>query len=64
VAGTVLSGAAVKLTEATTINGTKLNLKVEGKSLMVGGAKVTAADILAGNGVIHVIDAVLIPAAN
>jgi len=64
VAGTVLSGAAVKLTEATTINGTKLALKVEGKALMVGGAKVTAADVMAGNGVIHVIDAVLIPAAN
>ena len=64
VAGTVLSGAAVKLTEASTIGGTKLALKVEGKSLMVGGAKVVAADVMAGNGVIHVIDAVLIPAAN
>jgi uncharacterized surface protein with fasciclin (FAS1) repeats len=64
VAGTVLSGAAVKLTEAATIGGTKLALKVDGKTLTVGGAKVVAADVMAGNGVIHVIDAVLIPAAN
>jgi transforming growth factor-beta-induced protein len=64
VAGTVLSSAAVKLTEASTIGGTKLMLKVDGKTLTVGGAKVTAADVMAGNGVIHVIDAVLIPAAN
>ena len=64
VAGTVLSTEAVKLTEATTIGGTKLALKVDGKTLTVGGAKVTAADVLAGNGVIHVIDTVIVPASN
>jgi transforming growth factor-beta-induced protein len=63
VSGNVLSTAAVKLTEAKTIADTKLTLKVEGKDLMVGGAKVVAADIVAGNGVIHVVDSVILPAA-
>jgi transforming growth factor-beta-induced protein len=63
VAGNVLSTAATKLTEAQTIGGTKLALKVDGKDLTVGGAKVTAADIVAGNGVIHVVDTVILPAA-
>ena len=61
VAGKVVAAQAVKLTEAATIGGTKLMLKVDGKTLCVGGAKVIAADIMAKNGVIHVIDAVLVP---
>ncbi|MEO6596100.1 MAG: fasciclin domain-containing protein [Planctomycetota bacterium] len=62
VAGTVMAAQAVKLTEAKTIGGTKLALKVEGKTLTVGGAKVVKADVTASNGVIHVIDAVIVPA--
>jgi transforming growth factor-beta-induced protein len=61
VAGDVRSMQAVKLTEATTIAGTKLALAVKGKSLTVGGSTVTAADVIAGNGVIHVVDAVILP---
>jgi transforming growth factor-beta-induced protein len=61
VAGDVRSMQAVKLTEATTIAGTKLALAVKGKSLTVGGSTVTAADVVAGNGVIHVVDAVILP---
>ena len=61
VSGKVMSGAAVKLKEATSIGGTKLALKFDGKTLSVGGGKVMQADIEAGNGVIHVVDAVLMP---
>jgi len=61
VAGKVMAAQAVKLTEAATIGGTKLMLKVDGKTLCVDGAKVIAADVMAKNGVIHVIDAVLVP---
>jgi uncharacterized surface protein with fasciclin (FAS1) repeats len=38
-----------------------LALAVKGKSLTVGGSTVTAADVIAGNGVIHVVDAVILP---
>jgi uncharacterized surface protein with fasciclin (FAS1) repeats len=54
----------MKLKEATTIAGTKLALKVDGKTLTVGGANVVTADVLAGNGVIHVVDTVIVPASN
>lgn len=62
VAGRVMAADAMKLKEATTIGGTTLALRSEGKSLRVGGATVTAADVAAGNGVIHVVDAVIVPA--
>ncbi len=61
VAGKVMAAQAVKLTEAKTIGGGMLSLKVDGKTLHVGTAKVIAADVGASNGVIHVIDAVLVP---
>lgn len=61
VAGRVLAEQAVKLTEAKTIGGGVLTLKFDGKHLMVGDARVIATDIGASNGVIHVIDAVLVP---
>lgn len=46
---------------APTVNGKELSLKVEEGVVMVDGAKVVQADIEASNGVIHVIDAVLLP---
>ncbi|MBK8100817.1 MAG: fasciclin domain-containing protein [Planctomycetes bacterium] len=61
VAGRVMAAQAVKLTSAKTIGGTELKLAVQGKTLTIGGANVTQADVIAGNGVIHVIDAVLLP---
>jgi uncharacterized surface protein with fasciclin (FAS1) repeats len=64
VAGTVLAAQATKLKEATTIGNTKLMLQFDGKVLTVGGSKVVTADVLAGNGVIHVVDSVILPTAN
>ncbi len=65
VAGSVMAKTAVTLTEAGTIGETKLALSFDKKSgtLTVGGAKVIAADVVAGNGVIHVVDSVILPAA-
>ena len=56
-----MAAQAVTLTEAATIGGTKLVLRVDGKTLCVDDAKVIATDVEAKNGVIHVIDAVLVP---
>jgi len=63
VAGKVMSGTAVKLSEAATLNGTKLPLKYDAKAkkLHVGAGTVVAADVEAKNGVIHVVDTVLLP---
>ena len=47
--------------ELTTVEGSKLKVTVKGKEVTIGNAKVIAADIEASNGVIHVIDKVLLP---
>jgi uncharacterized surface protein with fasciclin (FAS1) repeats len=52
------------MSEATTVNGAKLAIKADGGNVMVNDAKVTAVDIAASNGVIHVIDSVVLPPAN
>ncbi len=64
VKGTVLSGDVVKLDgkEVETLQGTKFKVEVKGKAVMFGDAKVTAVDLKASNGVVHVIDTVLMPA--
>jgi uncharacterized surface protein with fasciclin (FAS1) repeats len=50
-----------KLTSARTVNGQDVAIKVADGAVMVDGAKVTATDIAASNGVIHVIDSVILP---
>jgi uncharacterized surface protein with fasciclin (FAS1) repeats len=61
--GKVMAADAVKLDgkEAETVAKVKLPIKVKGGDVMVGKAKVTKTDIACKNGVIHVIDTVLIP---
>ena len=61
VAGKVTSGEVVKLNEAKTVEGQSVKIKVEGGKVAVDGAHVVKADVAASNGVIHVIDAVLMP---
>ena len=58
------SSAAVEMTEAPTVNGQKLALKVVDGELMIDDATVVKADIMASNGVIHVIDKVLLPSSS
>ncbi len=60
VAGKVTAADVVKLTEATTVQGKAVAIGTEG-GVTVAGAKVVTTDIAASNGVIHVIDTVLIP---
>jgi len=61
VPGEVMAADVVKMSEAETVNGKKVNFTVEGGTVMINDAKVTAADIDASNGVIHVIDTVILP---
>jgi uncharacterized surface protein with fasciclin (FAS1) repeats len=64
VAGKVMAADVVKLTEAPTVNGKPLMVKVDGGTVMINDAKVASADVAASNGVIHVIDSVVLPPAN
>jgi uncharacterized surface protein with fasciclin (FAS1) repeats len=61
VPGRVMAADVVKLKEAKTVNGKMLNIKTNGDAVMVNDAKVTATDIAASNGVIHVINTVILP---
>lgn len=62
-AGTVPSEDAVTLDAAPTVQGSELALSTADGQLMINDATVTEADIQASNGVIHVIDSVLMPKA-
>ncbi len=62
VSGKVMAADVVKLSEAESVGGPKLKIMSEGGKVMINDATVTTADIAASNGVIHVIDKVLIPA--
>lgn len=61
VAGKVEAAQVVKLSSAKTVNGQSVSIQMTGPSVMVGQAKVVKADVMASNGVIHVIDTVLLP---
>lgn len=61
VPGKVEAKDVVKLTSAKTVNGKSVTVKVAGDKVMVDGATVTATDVQASNGVIHVIDTVILP---
>ena len=45
----------------TTVNGTDVVVTINANGVFIDNAKVTSADIVADNGVVHVIDAVLLP---
>jgi uncharacterized surface protein with fasciclin (FAS1) repeats len=55
-----MSGDLSNNMTATTVNGADVTIMTEG-GVMVNGANVTTADIEASNGVIHVIDKVILP---
>ncbi len=64
--GKVMSPDALALagSEVETLSGDKIALSLDGENLYINNAMVTAVDIEASNGVIHVIDAVLLPPAD
>jgi len=61
VSGKVMAEKAMTLTEAEALNGSTLSIEKKDDGLYVGGAKVVKADVKASNGVIHVVDAVILP---
>jgi uncharacterized surface protein with fasciclin (FAS1) repeats len=63
VAGKVTAAKVVKLDSAKTLQGAPVRIRTAGSTVRVGSARVVKADVMASNGVIHVIDRVLIPPA-
>lgn len=61
VPGTVKAKDVVSLSEAKTVNGKAAKITVKDGTVMIDGAKVVKTDITSKNGVIHVIDAVILP---
>jgi uncharacterized surface protein with fasciclin (FAS1) repeats len=61
VAGRVTASQVAKLDAATTVQGGKVAIDATGGKVTVNGAHVVSPDVVASNGVIHVIDQVLMP---
>jgi len=61
VAGKVMAADVVKVTSAKTVQGGAVAVKVTGGKVTIDTANVVTTDIAASNGVIHVIDTVLMP---
>lgn len=61
VPGQVMAADVVKLSEATTVEGSTIDIKVKKGTVKIDKASVVKADIGCSNGVIHVIDSVLMP---
>jgi uncharacterized surface protein with fasciclin (FAS1) repeats len=61
VPGKVMAADVMKIKEAKTVNGQSVAVKAGKGSVMINNAKVAKADIETSNGVIHVIDTVLLP---
>jgi len=61
VSGKVMAADVVKLTTAKTVEGKNVRIKVDGSTVMINNATVVKADIACTNGVIHVIDTVIMP---
>jgi uncharacterized surface protein with fasciclin (FAS1) repeats len=57
----VMAKDVVKMKSAKTVNGQELAISVKDGTVMVNNAKVTKTDIMCTNGVIHVIDTVVLP---
>ncbi len=61
VAGKVMAADVVNLNSATTVEGSDVAINVSNAGVRIGGANVVTTDIETSNGVIHVIDAVIMP---
>ena len=59
--GRAIAGDVVKLSSLATLAGAPLSIQVSGERVAVGDAQVIIPDVMASNGVIHVIDTVLLP---
>ncbi len=61
VAGRVTSEQVAMMSSATTVEGSTVRITVDGGQVKINDATVTTADVEASNGIIHVIDRVLLP---
>jgi uncharacterized surface protein with fasciclin (FAS1) repeats len=61
VAGRVPASAVVKLSTAKAVSGDTIDIKASGGTVMVDNARVVKTDVQASNGIIHVIDTVMLP---
>jgi uncharacterized surface protein with fasciclin (FAS1) repeats len=61
VPGKVMAADVVKLSKATTAQGSDVQIATKGGTVMVDNATVIKTDVMASNGVIHVIDTVILP---
>jgi transforming growth factor-beta-induced protein len=61
VSGRIFSDGAVKAGKAKTLQGQEITIKAQGGKVLINDATVTGADVDASNGVIHVIDTVILP---
>ncbi|MCC6230417.1 MAG: fasciclin domain-containing protein [Phycisphaerales bacterium] len=64
VPGSVMAADVTKLSNSTTVNGQRVDIKVSGGKVRIDGATVTATDVKTSNGVIHVIDTVIMPSTD
>ena len=63
VAGKVTSAKVAELSSAKTVGGKTVRIRVAGSKVFVNRSEVTKADVMASNGVIHIVNRVLIPPA-
>jgi len=61
VSGDITSQQITKLNDAKTLNGSDIKIKIDDGKVMVNDSQVIGADVMASNGIIHVIDTVLLP---
>jgi len=61
VSGKVMAKDVVNLSEAKTVNGSDISIKVMDGKVRINDATVVAADVATSNGVIHVVDTVILP---
>ena len=61
VPGAVMAAQVTSMREAKTVNGQMIAISTMGGKVMINGATVVTADVKASNGVIHVIDTVILP---
>jgi uncharacterized surface protein with fasciclin (FAS1) repeats len=59
--GRLTARKIIKRESVKTLNGQRVRIRVRNGKVFVGGARVTSADVAASNGVIHVINKVLLP---
>ncbi|MDA0660094.1 MAG: fasciclin domain-containing protein [Planctomycetota bacterium] len=64
VPGKIMAADVVKLTAAATANGQRIDVKIDGQKVLIDQAQVVATDIRCSNGVIHVIDEVVLPSTD